>query len=40
MIGGGTWEGAPMPGIKRREFISLVGGAVEFVNRKNARLRR
>jgi hypothetical protein len=27
MIGSGTWEGDPMPGIKRREFISLVGGS-------------
>ena len=27
MIGGGTWEGAPMPGMRRREFITLFGGA-------------
>ena len=27
MIGGGTWEGAPMPGMRRREFIALLGGA-------------
>ena len=27
MIGGGTWEGAPMPGIRRREFVTLLGGA-------------
>jgi putative tryptophan/tyrosine transport system substrate-binding protein len=27
MIGGGTWEGAPMPGMRRREFIGLLGGA-------------
>ena len=27
MIGGGTWEGAPMPGMRRREFVSLFGGA-------------
>ena len=26
MIGGGTWEGAPMPGMRRREFITLLGG--------------
>ena len=28
MIGGGTWKGAPMPGMRRREFVSLFGGAV------------
>ena len=27
MIASGTWEGAPMPGMKRREFITLLGGA-------------
>jgi putative ABC transport system substrate-binding protein len=27
MIGGGTWEGAPMSVIRRREFITLLGGA-------------
>ena len=27
MIGGGTWEGAPMFGMRRREVISLLGGA-------------
>ena len=27
MIGGGTLEGAPMPGMRRREFVSLLGGA-------------
>ena len=27
MIGGGTWEGAPMFGIRRREFVALLGGA-------------
>ena len=27
MIGGGTWEGAPMSGIRRREFVTLLGGA-------------
>ena len=26
MIGGGTWEGAPMPGMRRRDFVALVGG--------------
>ena len=27
MIGGGTWEGAPMSDMRRREFITLLGGA-------------
>jgi hypothetical protein len=27
MIGGGTWEGATMPGMRRREFTTLLGGA-------------
>jgi hypothetical protein len=27
MIGGGTLEGAPMPGMRRRELITLLGGA-------------
>ena len=27
MIGGGTWEGATMPSMRRREFVSLLGGA-------------
>ena len=26
MIGGGTWEGAPMFGMRRREFMALLGG--------------
>ena len=26
IIGGGTWEGAPMPGMRRREFVTLLGG--------------
>jgi hypothetical protein len=26
MIGGGTWEGTPMFDMRRREFISLLGG--------------
>jgi putative ABC transport system substrate-binding protein len=30
MIGGGTWEGAPMPGMRRREFVSLFGAAVAW----------
>jgi hypothetical protein len=27
MIGGGTWEGAPMFDMRRREFITLLGSA-------------
>ena len=27
MIGGGTLGGSPMPGMRRREFITLLGGA-------------
>src|SRR6476469_9325287 len=27
MIGCGTWEGAPMFAMRRREFITLLGGA-------------
>src|SRR3954468_18855768 len=27
MIPSGTWEGAPMPGMRRREFVGLFGGA-------------
>src|SRR6478609_10599777 len=27
MIGGGTWGGSPMSGMRRREFVSLFGGA-------------
>jgi putative ABC transport system substrate-binding protein len=27
MTGGGTWEGAPMVDMRRREFITLLGGA-------------
>ena len=27
MIGGGTWEGAPMLGMRRRDFVALLGGA-------------
>jgi hypothetical protein len=27
MIGGGTWEGAPMFDMRRRQFITLLGGA-------------
>ena len=26
MIGGGTWEGAPMFDMRRREFVTLLGG--------------
>jgi hypothetical protein len=27
MVGGGTWEGAPMLGMRRRKFITMIGGA-------------
>jgi len=27
IIGGGTWEGAPMPSMGRRDFVALLGGA-------------
>ena len=27
IIDGGTWEGAPMPGMTRREVVTLLGGA-------------
>jgi hypothetical protein len=27
MIASGAWEGAPMFGMRRREFITLLGGA-------------
>jgi hypothetical protein len=27
MISGGTWEEAPMPGMRRRQFITLLGVA-------------
>ena len=27
MISGGTWEGAPMLSVRRREFVALLGGA-------------
>jgi putative tryptophan/tyrosine transport system substrate-binding protein len=30
MIGGGTWEGAPMFDMRRREFIGMIGGAVAW----------
>src|SRR3954471_1550353 len=30
IIASGTWEGAPMPGMRRREFVSLFGAAVAW----------
>jgi putative ABC transport system substrate-binding protein len=40
MIGvGGTWEGAPMPSMRRREFILLLGGAGLFCAAKARRAR-
>ena len=27
MIGGGTLGGSPMPGMRRRDFVALLGGA-------------
>ena len=30
MVGGGTWEGAPMPGMRRWEFVSLFGSGAAW----------
>ena len=40
MIGGGTWEGASMFGMRRREFITLLGGAAARGRSRLARSSR